>query len=180
MKNTATWVDERYARLLGRQLYDRMRAEVGDEVMTLKAMRRTSIYLHDEPVRIGFGVGRPGRVVFYIDTSTTNETMYIATMFYDDHGRVLVTNRYVNRPEIAQITQHVYRRMFERMRTNAPDDVVRIIRHMVRLPRAPMFMLEATIAVGGVGAFHAITDKSRMQPTSNVPVWVLKTFIPEK
>lgn len=176
-KNTATWVDEKYSKLLGRQLFSHVQGAASDGIIELAKMRASQIYLCEEPIKIGYGVGKPGVKVYYIDNSLYSDTLFIATLYYLK-GRMVMKKQYIE-TELFKITKHAYQRMFERLRTNAKDDVLSVIKHLLSVPPPEVYCQEVEIIVPEIGKFHAVSDRASMAAI-NKPVWVLKTFIATK
>ncbi|MBX3608651.1 MAG: hypothetical protein KF871_02045 [Hydrogenophaga sp.] len=192
--NTASWVDERYAKQLARQAVDTLDADRGNNtaMMTLSTMRKSSLFLREERVRVGPGF-KVGTRVWCLDTPVsqaridrlapgrrTLEGIKVFAIDYDDKGRVRLGNL-KSRPPLANISQHALGRLFERLRTNALDDVVREALIPVSLLAQPMLDAvgeEVEIALLGLGRMPAVVQGAC--DVVGAPIgafWQVKTFI---
>ena len=193
--NTSSWVDERYARRLARQAVETLDADREDSsaMMKLATMRKSPLYLREAGARVGPGF-KMGTRVWCLDTPVaqakidklvpgrrTLSGIKVFTVDYDDKGRVRMGNLEF-RPPLANVSQHALERLFERLRTNALDDVVR--EALIPLSRLGQPMLgdvgkEEEIALLGLGRMPAKVEGAC--DFSGAPIgafWQIKTFVP--
>ena len=193
--NTSSWVDERYARRLARQAVNTLDADREDNtvMMKLATMRKSPLYLREDGARVGPGF-KKGTRVWCLDTPISQEQLErfapgrrtlagikVFTVDYDDKGRVRTSNLN-HRPPLANVSQHALERLFERLRTNALDDVVR--EALIPLSR----LGQPTLADIGKEEEITLPDLGRMPAkvegacdVNGAPIgtfWQIKTFVP--
>lgn len=193
--NSSSWVDERYAKRLARQAVETLDADRDDNtgLMKLATMRKSPLYLREERVRVGPGF-KVGTRVWSLETPVSQakidsyapgrRTLGGIKLFaidYDDKGRVR-TGNLAGRPPLVNVSQHALERLFERLRTNALDDVVR--EALIPLSRLsqPSFGdvgKEEEITLSGLGRMPATVEGAC--DVGGAPIgafWQIKTFIP--
>lgn len=187
MENTATWVDQRYGSLLARLSRETLEAsaiEVGDLIDTkgrmadrIELFRGYAGWLAETPLKkVGYGVSKPGTRLWQMDCNPdkTVTCIYISSVDFNRHGR-LVRGKTDSR---AVITHHAMGRLFERLRTNALGEVIRIgLVPLTELLPPKRLGEEATIRIPEVGRFEAVADMDEGKPEEMI--WIIKTFIDE-
>lgn len=184
-ENTATWVDQRYASLLARLSRETLEASSHDVARYLHAKGRMAAriellrtyagWLTETPLkRVGYGVSRPGTRVWMIGGATDKNVLglSISSADFNRHGRLI-------RPKskgLALVTRHAMTRLFERLRTNALDEVIKIgLVPLTEMQLPEVLGDEATIRIPGVGRFEAVAGMDETCPDEMV--WIIKTFI---
>ena len=200
MENTATWVDEKYAALLSKQHRNNISKLTAGSIInydtvckTIQEMRKTSNYLceiaYDE---IGFGVNKRTVIgVFFLAHSHLDDTIGIYIAYYNSKGKLVTNNtgrrlwsqaKKVTIRQIIVLSKHAHVRLFERLRTNSREDVVRILRELTDLdpPYANgKIAEEATFYIEGVGRFElGLYDGAKIGHKGLC--WIAKTFIAER
>lgn len=193
--NTSSWVDEHYARRLARQAVETLDADRDDNsaMMKLATVRKSPLYLREERARVGPGF-KEGTRVWCLDTPVAQAQLdklapgrrtlagiKVFAVDYDDKGRVRMGNLNT-RPPLVNISQHALERLFERLRTNALNDVVR--EALIPLSRLRQPMLEdagkeGEITLPGLGRMPATVEGAcDVNGTPIGALWQIKTFIP--
>jgi hypothetical protein len=188
-ENTSTWVDQRYGSLLARLSSETLDASASELVRSLKskgrmvgsgshgldALRTYVGWLAETPLKkVGYGVSRPGTRVWLLrgDTDNSHSGLLICSSDFNRHGRV-------TRPKSdshALVTHHAMTRLFERLRTNALGEVIRIgLLPLTELPPPEELGDEATIRIPSVGRFEAVAGMDETSPDEMI--WIIKTFI---
>ncbi len=193
--NTASWVDERYAKLLARQAVDKVDGggESTTAMMRLTTMRRSVLFLREERMRVGPGF-KTGTRVWHLDAPIpqveldklapgrrTLAGVRVFAVDYDEKGDLLKRNL-AARPPLANVSQHALERLFERLHTNALDDVVReALIPMSRLdqPSVEDGGLDVEISLPRVGVMHATVERAcDIRGAAIGAFWQIKTFVP--
>jgi hypothetical protein len=185
IENTATWVDQRYGSLLARLSRATLTASSKEVVGSLKpqgeymdhrqTLKSYAGWLVETPLKkVGYGVSKPGTRVWILGGYTDNNISGILISYTDfnRHGRLI-------RPMatgITLITHHAMTRLFERLRTNALGEVIKIgLVPLTALPPPDVLGAEETIHIAGVGRFEAIAGTIVTCPGDLG--WIMKTFI---
>jgi len=146
---------------------------VGVRVWHLDATQRQDIDVGtaDEPAAF------LGATLEAFDTSAEfREGVTIFTADYDARGDLV--ERSLHTPAIVAITRHALARLFERLRTNALDDVVRkALVPLSRLDRPETLANECRVEVAGVGEFYMACETVTSIDGSSATCWIAKTFV---
>jgi hypothetical protein len=193
--NTSSWVDDRYAKRLARQAVEGLDAHLEDTsvLQKLATMRRSQLFLREERTRIGPGF-KMGTRVWYLEAPIpqvqidnfapglrTLGGIKVFALDYDDKGQVR-TSGLESRPPLANVSQHALERLFERLRTNALDDVVR--EALIPLSRLGSPSLddggeEVEISLPGLGKMYAKVERAcDVRGAAIGAFWQVKTFVP--
>ena len=112
--STVNWVDEDYADKLSQQLYNRIKAESGGNVVsTLGRIRQSAGYLSEEVIE---GI----TTVWFLDWSMRRDGwLLLSPFFYTADGRWIPE---VQPPMPIMISPHSMGRVYQRLRTNSASD----------------------------------------------------------
>lgn len=185
MENTATWVDQRYGSLLARLSIETLKAsslEVEDLITArgrmagrIEVFRGYAGWLAETPLKkVGYGVSKPGTRLWQMDCDVDKSTtcIYISSVDFNRHGR-LIRGKSDSR---MVITHHAMGRLFERLRTNALGEVIRLgLVPLTELLPPKRLGEEATIRIPEVGRFEAVAAMDEGKPEEMI--WLIKTFI---
>lgn len=193
--STSSWVDEPYAKRLARQAVKSVDAELEDTtpMLRLASMRRSRLFLREEWTRVGPGFSM-GTRVWHLESPVPQDQLDrfapgrvtlagIKVFFvdYDDKGDVRMGNL-AGRPPLVNISQHALERLFERLRTNALDDVVRealIPLSHLGPPGTEDVFEETEIELPGLG--HMPATVKLACDVHGAPIgafWQIMTFVP--
>jgi hypothetical protein len=201
VENTANWVDEKYAALLSKQHRDNISNLTTGSFLnhntvckTIREIRKTPNFLceisYDET---GFGVNKKTVTgVFFLAHSPLDDSISIYLVYYNSKGKLLTYNtgkvRWSQGKGVAilqtiVLSKHAHIRLFERLRTNSKEDVVRILSELAGIdpPYANgKITKEGTVHLKGVGRFELGLYEGTTAAGHKGLCWVVKTFIAEK
>lgn len=193
--NTSSWVDEPYAKRLARQAVAALDTDREDAsaVQKLASIRSSQLLLREERTRVGPGL-KMGTRVWHLDTPVpqaqidkfapglrTLGGIKVFAVDYDEKGRAR-TRSLAGRPPLVNVSQHALERLFERLRTNALDDVVR--EALIPLSHLGPPDLDnggeaVKILLPGLGHMYAKMERACDVSGAAIGVfWQIKTFIP--
>lgn len=177
--NTTSWVDESYSRRLANQTVETLRPNVGHSatwILSLSGARAAPHYLAERKVRAGFSVTKRNTRIWHVDTSDAYPGLGIFIAEYDHKGRLIRDS--LTSPPVVAISKHALQRLYERLRTNSFDDVVRkALAPLADVPPAACPEQEAEVVLPGIGRFHAVSSMALSSMGKAWPAWMLKTFI---
>jgi len=191
--NTSSWVDQRYAKRLARQAVVTLDADRddADALRKLATMRQSPLFLREERTRIGPGF-KTGIRVWHLDTAVpqaeidtyapgrkTLPGIKVFTVDYDEKGTARLGRG--AGALLANVSQHALERLFERLRTNALNDVVReALRPLSSLnsPEVENRGQETELPLPMLGVMHATVELTCDAGGKGVRAfWQIKTFV---
>ena len=200
MENTASWVDEKYAALLSKQHRNNISNLVtGSHInydtvcKTIREIRKTPNFLYEISYNeTGFGVNKKTITgVFFLAHSPLDDSIGVYLVYYNSKGKLLTYNtgrglRYqgkvVSVTRTIVLSKHAHIRLFERLRTNSKEDVVRILSELADIDppyENGKITKEGTLYLEGVGRFELGLYDGAAVGHKGI-CWVVKTFIAEK
>jgi len=182
-KNTASGVDEQYARRLVRQHVEALRVkddEAGSTVLTLQALRASPLYLREQAgVKVGAGLKKGTRAWHVDPVKEGGNALMIFSADYDARSlRVLQPS--LMQPALAILTRHALERLYLRLKTNAWSDVARALVPLTMLDR-PAYPNDELEVETAAGRWCCVTEwvTTSFAPESAL-AWIVKTFIAPK
>lgn len=182
--NSATWVDELYAKRLARQDLDYIKPGIGERnpLYRLGTVRRSRLYLREcfipgptykQTVRVWVvdlappdpDGGRQSLTILHCDYNPKTGDVRLDTAAAATH---------------VVVTPHALERLHERLRTNALGDVYRLaLRPLSRLPEPVPddYEREAFVHLVGFGIFPVKVIGAVVRPGLGVPCWAVLTYI---
>ena len=179
--NTATWVGEDYARRIAREMLRELMAAYAalkQEELTLAGVRKSRVFLRDEPARVGPGFKMGYRTWLCMAFEESQFAIFSAD--FNDRGAF----RRADMP-IMFVGRHFLERAFERFArsgTNYIPDITRdILAPMSSLARpkdsgTPGIGLSAEVDIPNIG--RIILETMLCPAPSDYLAWVAKTFLP--
>jgi hypothetical protein len=168
--NTTTWVDEDYASLLAKQLFNKVKSADSGDFIRLKKIRTNICYISEEPCRLKSG--QPGTKVWALDYSKHRDGwMFISPFFFDAAGKPAMLN--FSPPDPIYLSPHSVMRIYQRLRSNSATDFKCLVDKLAILgsPKDHSLGDEFEVTVPG-GRFYVVRDDmdTRPQPGQTIIV----------
>ena len=191
MKNTASWVDEKYGKLLAKHHINDLAGKtegVDYTSRSIKEARKTDNYLFErKAISTGFGIKTTIIRGYFLDiiNSGPRSGAAITYMEYTENGKCILYGKKPYRHSkhflVMRMTYHAHSRLFERLRTNSKDEVIEVLSRMLKHIELPIsnYEKDITIELPNVGRLEMTLEEEDKGYYINT-WWVAKTFIAEK
>ena len=196
MENTASWVDEKYGKLLAkchRESSNEKTEGVDYSSRYITEARKDDRYLFERKgLSNGFGVKKPVIRVYLLGMDNGGEVI-ISFLEYTLDGKNIRTKTSKSMVDeggmihhdtrtflVMKLTYHAHSRLFERLRTNSREDVMMVLKILTRYAESRRrYKEDCTIRIPSVGRFELASFSGKFGSKLGHG-WIIKTFIGEK